>query len=104
MDERGEPDMATRVNGHADEHPVDGYADEDFVDDRAIDRDDLIFLVFALVAGALLALYHPPLGLITLWVFTVAAWVRRRHPVVRWALTFFAVVGLLGVLAVTVTS
>ncbi len=96
--------MATRVNGHPDDPGFDEYADEEFVDDGSIDRDDLIFLVFALVASALLALYHAPLGLITLWVFTVAAWVRHRHPVARWALTFFAVVGLLGVLAITVTS
>jgi hypothetical protein len=84
--------------------PAVDYADGFAPDDHGIDRDDLIFLAFALIVGALLTLYHVPLGLITFCVFAVAAWVRRRHAAVRWALTVIVVVGLLGALALTVTS
>jgi hypothetical protein len=93
MDERGEPDMAMR------ESPVAGYGDE-----RGMARDDQIYLAFALIAGALLALWYAPLGLVTIWVFTAAAWVRHRHAAVRWVLTAIALLLLLGVLFVSVTS
>lgn len=76
-----------------------GYGHE-----SGIARDDQIFLVFALIAAALLALWYAPLGLVTLWVFTAAAWVRRRHAAVRWVLTAIALLLLLGVLFVGVTS
>jgi len=98
-----------------DDTEYDDYHDEDtgiigptgFVGGRdasSMARDDVIFLVFALVVGTLLMLYYMPLGLLTIWVFTVAAWLRRRRGMVRWVLTLVAVVLLLGVGIVAVTS
>ena len=98
-----------------DENEYDDYHDEDtgiirsagFVggrDESSMARDDIIFLVFALIVGTLLMLYYLPLGLLTIWVFTAAAWLRRRRAVVRWVLTLVAVVLLLGVGIVTATS
>ncbi|MFC7479423.1 hypothetical protein ACFQX7_04255 [Luedemannella flava] len=103
--------MATRVDRFAEDSYDDSFDDSygESVDDypadgHGIDRDDIIFLVFALLSGGLLALYYAPLGLVTFLVFAVAAWVRRRHAVARWTLTLVAILGVLGVLALTMTS
>jgi hypothetical protein len=65
-----------------------------------VSRDDRVFLAFGLVASTLFGFWYLPLGLVTICVFTVAAWWRRRHPTVRWVLTLVTATLLVGVFLV----